>query len=156
MSHGSMLLHAGINATCTGSALVAMRRSAFTLELLHRYKRLPPRKKQCQIPGSLQQLPEICVYCLCSTMPLLQYIHLQRWLCGQRRGLISLVCCCAALLLRCVYNTQVVTRTGFAQGLMQLAGRLPGFGLTDIVQSLYVDEEHPGEAQVYHRQTSNL
>ncbi|WIA28236.1 hypothetical protein OEZ86_010791 [Tetradesmus obliquus] len=41
-------------------------------------------------------------------------------------------------------NGTVVTRTGFAQGLMQLAGRLPGFGLTDIVQSLYVDEEHPG------------
>jgi hypothetical protein len=44
------------------------------------------------------------------------------------------------------HSTQVVTRTGFAQGLVQLAGKLPGFGLTDIVQSLYVDDNHPGEA----------
>jgi hypothetical protein len=44
-------------------------------------------------------------------------------------------------------TTQVVTRTGFAQGLVQLAGKLPGFGLTDIVQSLSVDEQHPGEPE---------
>jgi hypothetical protein len=51
-----------------------------------------------------------------------------------------------ATLLALLCIRQVVTRTGFAQGLVQLAGKLPGFGLTDIVQSLYVDYQHPGGA----------
>ena len=42
--------------------------------------------------------------------------------------------------------SQVVTRTQFAQALVSLAAQLPGVGLRDIVQSLTLDPQTPGES----------
>eukprot|EP00879_Flechtneria_rotunda_P014535 GHRR01015190.1.p1 GENE.GHRR01015190.1~~GHRR01015190.1.p1 ORF type:complete len:273 (+),score=67.51 GHRR01015190.1:421-1239(+) len=41
-------------------------------------------------------------------------------------------------------NGTVVTRTQFAQTIAAVTARLPGVGLNDIIQTLYVDQSYPG------------